>query len=91
MDSSICPSLVIRVGDIEPRDSYSEDLVGWFGDISLDSFLVSIGEDGGHGESTGAPGVEERTGGNGCLEEVRLIESALPTGGSARTKDGERP
>jgi len=91
LDSSVCPSLMIRVGDVESRDSYSEDLVGWFGDISLDSFLVRIGEDRRHGEPTGAPGVEEGSGGNEDLEGVKRVEGALQTGGSARTKDGEMP
>lgn len=55
MNSGICPFLSIRVGDVESRDSYGEDLVGGFGDIPLNSFLVGITEDGGHGESRWSP------------------------------------
>ena len=49
----------IGVGHIESRDSYGQDLVGRFRHLSLDSFLVGIAENRGHGESTQAR-VEQR-------------------------------
>lgn len=55
LNSGICPFLSIRVGDVESRDSYGEDLVGGFGDIPLHSFLVGVTENGGHGESRWSP------------------------------------
>lgn len=55
LNSGVCPFLCIWVGDVESRDSYSEDLVGGFGDIPLNSFLVGVTENGGHGESRWSP------------------------------------
>lgn len=55
LNSGICPFLCIRVGDVKSRDSYGEDLVGGFGDIPLNGFLVGITENGGHGESRWSP------------------------------------
>jgi hypothetical protein len=52
LDSGICPFLPIGVGDVESCDSYGEDLVGGFRDVPLDSFLIGITENGGHGESS---------------------------------------
>ena len=40
------------MGDVKSRDSYSKNLVGRLGDIPLDSFLVHIAKNRGHGVST---------------------------------------
>jgi len=45
LHARVCPFLGVRVGNVESRDSYSEDLVGGFGDIPLDGFLIGIAED----------------------------------------------
>jgi hypothetical protein len=51
LDAGKSPSLSIGVGDVESCDSYGEDLVSRFGDVPLDSLLVGIAEDRGHGET----------------------------------------
>lgn len=48
LQTRIHPSLRVRVRDIQSRDRYSVDLVGGFGDIALDGFLVGVTKDGGH-------------------------------------------
>lgn len=50
LQTGINPSLRVGIGDIEPRDRDSMDLVGGFGDIALDGFFVGVSEDGGHDE-----------------------------------------
>lgn len=44
LHTCIFPLLGIWVGNVESRDSYGQDLVGWFGDMPLNGFLIRIGE-----------------------------------------------
>lgn len=50
LQTSICPSRSVGVGNVELCDSYSVDFVGGLGNGALDRLLVVLGEDGGHFE-----------------------------------------
>lgn len=49
LKASIGPSLLVRVGDVELRDSDGVDLVGSLGNSALDGLFVVVGENRRHG------------------------------------------